>query len=107
MNIVQDINEAIGYSGRMLSGSKSYYFDRHPGHVVYFNGNIIIPAKGKIWFGDIDINKDGDKLREVAQKHNTVIYVLREMDGRFENELLSPDNLIKKAVWSTLHEVQN
>ena len=36
-------------TGRMISGSKSGYKERHPDNLIVFNANIIIESKGKIW----------------------------------------------------------
>ena len=77
--------EILGWSGKMISSSKSYYSDRHPNNLVLFNSNICVES-GKIWFGDFDITKDEKQLIQLAKKLNETIYVLREMDGRFDNE---------------------
>jgi hypothetical protein len=61
------------------------YFSAHPDNLVVFNGNVCTDD-GKIWYGDLDITKDEDKLTELASKLGCRIYVLREHDGRFDNE---------------------
>lgn len=82
------VDKYLGICGRLLSGSKAGY----KGNAV-FNANLCTKEK-KIWFGDIDLDKDRSKLQSIANEIGT-IYVLREMDGRFENEA-SP--LLNKAV---------
>lgn len=72
--------------GRMVSASKSDYSCRFPTHVVVFNANVCTKTHGKIWHGDVDITKDEAKLIELAKALGEDVYVLREMDGRFENE---------------------
>ena len=72
--------------GRMISGSKSDYSRRHPDNKVYFNANVCTKSKGKIWYGDLDLTLDGEKLIEFAQNIGEELFILREMDGRFENE---------------------
>jgi hypothetical protein len=72
--------------GRMISGSKSLYRQRYPDNEVYFNANIVIESAGKIWYGDIDLTLDTPKLKEVANILGEPLYVLYEMDARFENE---------------------
>jgi len=72
--------------GRMISGSKSGYSGRNPENIIVFNGNIITKAHGKIWFGDIDVTKDFDKLKEISNEIKQDLYILREHDARFENE---------------------
>jgi hypothetical protein len=78
-------NNILGYAGRMISGSKSRYRTLFPENIVVFNANICT-ADEKIWFGDIDITLDKQALIELASALSKEIYILREMDGRFENE---------------------
>lgn len=75
----------LGYTGRLLSISKSEYTRSNPGHKVIFNSNVCTKF-GKIWYGDIDLTKDKDALQNLANELNEVLYVLYEMDGRFKNE---------------------
>ncbi len=70
---------------RLISGSKSGYRKRFPDHEVYFNANIFT-ENGKIWHGDLDLNLDSERLQSLANELQTDLYVLFEMDGRFENE---------------------
>ena len=86
--------------GRMLSGSKSGYMNTNPNNEVYFNANIFT-RKGKLWWGDLDITIDRDKLQTIADAMETKLYVLREMDGRFDNEDISEIQIMKKAVFTT------
>ena len=71
---------------RMISGSKSLYRQRYPDHKVCFNANVVAESYGKVWYGDLDLTLDREKLQEVANELNDTLYVLYEMDGRFENE---------------------
>lgn len=75
----------IGRLGRLISASKSRYLDANPGNLVAFNANLCTKEHGKIWFGDIDVTKDKEKIELLADELKVSIYVLREMDGRFEN----------------------
>lgn len=83
---------------RMLSGSKTGYYSQHPNNLVVFNGNIIIEKHGKIWYGDIDITLEEDKLQAIANELCRDLYILREMDARFENENAGMEYWKKKAV---------
>jgi len=83
--LIEQLNTALGYPGRMISGSKSGYRDRHPDNFAIFNSNICTES-GKVWFGDIDLTLQKEALCELAKAHNETIYVLYEMDARFENE---------------------
>jgi len=79
------LNEALGFSGRMISASKSGYRDRNPNNFAIFNANVCTDA-GKLWWGDVDLTLSKDALSQVAVSEGQTIYVLYEMDGRFENE---------------------
>ena len=83
--------------GRMISA----YKEVPQGEVAYFNANAIIPSLGKIWYGDINITKSGDVLKQIAKELGETIYILREHDCRFDTENLPVEQLIQKAVWNT------
>lgn len=87
--------------GRMISASKGDYIQRNPTHVSVFNANIVTITDGKIWYGDLDVTKSANILKEIAKEIGEPIFVLREMDARFENEDKVSSELIKKAVWNT------
>lgn len=72
--------------GRMVSYSKGEYLSRYPNNKVIFNGNIFTKKLGKIWYGDIDLTKDESTLKLIAKRVGEDLYILREMDGRFDNE---------------------
>ena len=79
------ICEKLGYYGNMVSGSKSGYRKAFPKNLVIFNANLCT-KEGKIWYGDIDITIKKDVLIELAYELNETLYILYEMDCRFENE---------------------
>jgi hypothetical protein len=87
--------------GRLISWSKSLYREKHPNNIVCFNANVVSLNHGKIWYGDIDLTLEREILKQIANEIGEDLYVLREMDARFENENLPPKELIKKAIWST------
>lgn len=76
----------MGYNGRMMSGSKSGYQNAHKANVAVFNGNLCTKEFGKIWYGDLDLTLDLDKIKELSTELKVEIFVLREMDARFDNE---------------------
>lgn len=94
----RSVTKILGIYGRMISFSKSWYGEHHPQHVTVFNSNLIAvedkkKAKAnnrqpvtKLWYGDLDLTVDEPKLVELSAKLQLDLYVLREMDGRFENE---------------------
>ena len=75
----------LGHPGRMISGSKSGYRNRFPDNRPVFNANVCVES-GKIWYGDLDLTLDGEKLQQLADELGEKVYVLYEMDARFENE---------------------
>ena len=83
-------NLYIGEMGRMISGAKV----APKGHVCVWNGNVIVEGK-KVWYGDIDLTKDAKRLQLAANELKQPLYILREMDARFDQER-NPD--LSKAV---------
>lgn len=81
----QVAKDILGYPGKMISGSKSFYREKFPDHVVVFNSNIFV-GKNKIWYGDLDITESIDTLKDLASVIGEKLYVLYESDGRFEKE---------------------
>lgn len=67
--------------GRMLSGSKI----APEGHVCVWNANVLTKSRGKFWFGDLDLTTDAADLQALADKEGETVFVLKEMDARFEN----------------------
>lgn len=91
--------ESNGYRlGRMIGYSKSGYLEKFPDNEVYFNSNIFSLGEGKLWYGDLDITRDRENLEKIASEIGKDLYVLREMDGRFENESLSDSEIIRRSV---------
>lgn len=70
------------YPGRMVSGSKL----SPPGEICVLNANVCTQGRGKIWYGDLNLTKDVEELKALAVREEEAVYVLREMDGRFDNE---------------------
>lgn len=70
--------------GRQISGTKT----APKGHLCVFNANLCTKSHGKFWFGDIDLMEPDDlqALYQWADDLGEYIYVLREMDCRFQNE---------------------
>lgn len=84
-DIAELAKKILGYPGRMISGSKSGYHKFYPKNIPVFNSNLVT-EKGKVWYGDIDITLDEDNIVKLAKKIGRTIYVLYEMDARFQNE---------------------
>lgn len=88
--------------GRMISAGK-----RGPeGHLCVWNANVITKSHKKVWYGDLNITKEGNKLKEIAKEIGEPLYVLREYDCRFDTEDDPIDSLVNNAVWNTEMEIQ-
>lgn len=79
------ISKHLGFPGRMISHSKSEYSKKFPENLIIFNSNVCTD-EGKIWWGDLDVTQSRENLSELARQMGKSIYILFEMDGRFENE---------------------
>ncbi len=84
-NIKQTIKEILGPEGRIITMSKSSYTAKNPSNLVVYNANMCLGDK-KVWYGDIDISISREELQSIAKVLNGEVSVLREMDGRFEND---------------------
>lgn len=84
----------LGRPGRMVGASKSIYSYDNPKNLVVFNANVIV-GKHKVWYGDLDLTLDIQKLVNLQFDIGKPIHVLYESDARFENEL---DPQIENAV---------
>lgn len=107
---MENISEAFAkenyHNGRMISYSKSMYRQKHPENEVYFNANIFTLNEGKIWYGDIDVTLDREILQRISDSIGTDLFILRELDGRFENEDLKDSEIIKRSVATIKHSTR-
>jgi len=91
------VNEGLDI-GRMISYSKSGYREKYPDNEVYFNANIFVLGEGKIWYGDIDVTRERESLQNIANEMGKDLFILRELDGRFENENLDDSEIIRRSI---------
>jgi hypothetical protein len=75
----------LGQSGAMICGSKTLYISANPKNLAVFNANVCV-GLDKVWWGDIDVTLSKDALISLSKELNNVVFILYEMDGRFENE---------------------
>lgn len=83
--------------GRVICAHKSTYCKEHEGELIIFNANIITKKLGKIWYGDLNITLDFDKLKSVADSMQEDLYILMEGDARFGYENRPIETLLKLA----------
>lgn len=88
------------YVGRMISAHKT----APKGCLCVWNANVVSPTQGKVWYGDLNITKEGKVLKKIADELGETLYVLREMDCRFGTAADEIDVLMFKAVWDTTQE---
>lgn len=76
--------DELGMFGAMLSGDKK----AAPGQKPVWNANVVSATHGKIWYGDLDLASERatEALQRIANRLGAKVYVLREMDARFEYE---------------------
>jgi hypothetical protein len=79
INLSSQVEEILGISGSMLSGSKQ----SPPGEEIFWNACIFDKKGTEIWFGDLNLTKSVDKLQEVANLVGK-IYVTREHPFRWK-----------------------
>lgn len=84
-------------NGRMISGSKSGYTSRNKGNVIVFNARICTLSEGIIWWGDLDITKDEEILKTVAEQIGQSIYILRESDA-WDEESVNEKLILERNV---------
>lgn len=65
-------------AGRMICLSKSTYRDLHPNGKPIFNACIYDTNAVQVWWGDLDLVEDNDKLQKVANESNQEFYVTTE-----------------------------
>jgi hypothetical protein len=68
MEINEIFNNHGFHCGRMISGSKSGYRERHPKNDVIFNARIFTPKHGNVFWGDLDITLDSNELQMVCNE---------------------------------------
>jgi len=83
--------------GRMIAASKSTYCQEHQGELVIFNANVLTKTHGKIWYGDLNVTLDFDKLKDIADKIGEDLYILMEGDARFGYEKKPIEQLLSRA----------
>ena len=97
--LLEELKSNGFFLGRMISGSKSLYRRKYPRNLVVFNGNIFVENIGKVWWGDLDLTKDQKLLKEISNHLNVTLYVLNEMNGRFDNE--NNPNFKNMFIWNS------
>lgn len=101
MKLINLIRKHLGYEGRLIASSKSLYHKNNPNSLVYFNA-CIFNSKGKqIWWGDIDLTKDEEKLFKIREESKEDFYVTPEHPFRSDfysvtKESLESDPNVKK-----------
>jgi hypothetical protein len=82
-------------------GSKSGYRLLHPRNFFIPNANIFSHNQGKIWWGDLDLERDKAAVESVARRLHRRLYVLDESDGRWDKAHLPFEEVLCCARWHT------
>lgn len=82
----------LGYPDRMLYRSKSM---KKP--TTIFNANVYNSRAEKIWYGDLEIERDREALIELSHKVGP-LYILWEMDGRFLDQMPTVGYVKSRAI---------
>jgi hypothetical protein len=98
---IEQAFSACGLEFGRCFGSKSGYRAAHPQNLFVPNANVFAGRRGKVWWGDLDLARDGPKLQEVSRLLKVRLYVLREFDGRFENAERPNSQVVRLAIWAT------
>lgn len=77
INILRTADKLLGMCGRTLYRSKSM---KRP--TTIFNANVFNARAKKIWFGDMEIERDKEALLKLSRILGP-LYILYENDGRF------------------------
>jgi hypothetical protein len=94
--------EAQGLPMGRCFGSKTAYRNAHPKKCEFIpNANVFTRLGGKVWWGDLDLVRDKRALELVARRLRCRLYVLSEMDGRFEKAAKPHAEVVRDAVWHT------
>ena len=96
-----EVFAACGLAMGRCFGSKSAYRAAHPHSRFLPNANIFSQKQDKVWWGDLDLQRDKRALERIAKKLRCRLYVMREWDGRFENATLPFHQVVLRAVWCT------
>lgn len=88
--------------GRMIFGSEVDYKNQNPEHLVVSDATVVSLKRGKIWLGDLDVTIDEEKLIAVSRELGEHLYIIKEPRESFNSGTASADQLIKRAIWSTL-----
>jgi hypothetical protein len=84
VRLASQVERILGPAGYLLSASKSDYRERHPDHEVLFNACLFTDDGVEIWFGDIDITNDHDRLQQVADLLGERLVLTPEKPYRFQ-----------------------
>lgn len=98
---ITEVFEKQGLHMGRCFGSKSGYANTHPKRDFISNANVFSRRDGKVWWGDLDLERDKPALETIAWRLRCRLYVLGEFEGRFENATRSHAEIVRNAVWHT------
>lgn len=79
MNAMQATNVHIGHAGRQLSGGKT----APKGQTVYWNACVFTEDGEQVWWGDVNLTKEANKVQAAADELQQTLFVTPEQPFRF------------------------
>lgn len=67
----------LGLSGKSITFDPKAYMTSYPDKIVVFKSNIFTKNGSMIWFGDINITDNQEKLLELSSDLGTTIYIMK------------------------------
>ena len=93
--LTEIIEKQLGTTGRMIAMSKSRYKEAHPKSIVYFNACIFDELLTEVWWGDVDLIEDKDKLEKIAEVAEQTFYLTTENPYRADFHKVTYEDLEK------------
>lgn len=101
MNIKEVFNDHTLNFARLISFSKSTYRKCYPNNKVVFNSRVYTLEDGEVWYGDLDLTLDEEKLKNVSKVIAKDLYVL------FESSVIFKENLTIDEIKSNAYALIN
>jgi len=71
------------YTGRIISFSKSAYYNLYPSHIVLFNARLFNTKWEEVWWGDVDLSHDWKVFAEASCSLNQTLILTPETHYSF------------------------
>ena len=79
--LTKELETHLGANGKSFRLKQRYR--KYQNHLLIHRANLCLESFGVIWSGDLDFTMEESFLKKLCKKHNLSIYILKELDGRF------------------------